>query len=91
MNCPTCKTPMKPLAFSEYCPNDCDKLDDLDKQPSLAFDDEPTQPFTRPLDIELPVSVARCPKCGSSATAYFDPDLEHCWDCGSVWQYRHKP
>ena len=25
MKCPDCGTEMKPLAFSVYCPNDCDR------------------------------------------------------------------
>lgn len=56
MKCPDCGAEMKPLVFSEYCPNDCDRKvqDEIDpeKTPKVIFwEDSPfraADPFVGP-------------------------------------------
>ncbi len=49
--CPDCGSQMKPLAYSEYCPNDCDRKVqgeiDPEKTPKVIFwEDKDPDPFT---------------------------------------------
>ncbi len=73
--CPDCGEEMKPLAFSEFCANDCDRKPE-------AIETETTQKYG-------PFAYAkRCPKvpCGSlNVEQFITADGYHCWDCGAVW------
>ncbi len=53
--CPDCGAQMKPLAYSEFCPNDCDRKVqgeiDPEKTPKLIFWDGPIE---GPPEPEIP-------------------------------------
>jgi hypothetical protein len=75
VNCPTCRTAMKPLAgLTEFCPNDCDRI-------PVEVSDDPTIPLGKPVAIHI-----NCPNCRSLNLEAWDVggDL-HCWDCGKVF------
>lgn len=72
MFCGQCGAQKKPLAYTTYCPNDCDRL-----VPRREAEGPP----------EPPSLGAACPKCGTTDTEPFvcDAGDMHCNPNGHVW------
>jgi len=74
--CGQCGAKKKPLAYSTYCPNDCDRLVPRREAATAAEQEGPPSP-----------SYSTCPKCGTDDTEPFlckDGDM-HCVPNGHVW------
>lgn len=75
MRCAKCGAEMRPLAYTSYCPNDCDRL--VPRREPLHVDEDFFIPKRR-----------RCPYCRTLDTEPFRDCSAGDWHCnpnGHVW------
>lgn len=56
MKCPDCGAEMKPLAYSVYCPNDCDRIPELidpEKTEKIIYFTPPSESLSSVTDEDL--------------------------------------